>query len=75
MNENVRIAKDLLRLAKMIAADDEEAGKEALRKQIESLKGDGDYVAFYQKYLDLCKEWKKQYPEELPPPPPEIRVN
>jgi hypothetical protein len=71
--DKVKVAKELLKLAKMLSAADE---KEELTKKFEKLTlggRDADEIAKNAKeYQELCEEWAKEFPDELPPVPGKI---
>ena len=78
MDESIRIAKELVRLAKEIAAADEDQEKEALKKKFENFKLGGktadECLKNAEEWKKLCEEWKQKYPEELPPAPGEVII-
>lgn len=73
MNENIKIAKELLKLAKMLNAADD---KEKLEKEFEmcTLGGkDAKEIAKNdKKYQELCEKWEQKFPDELHPAPGKI---
>ena len=79
MNENIRIAKELVRLAKEIAAADEDKEKEALKKKFENFTLGGktadECLKNAEEWKKLCEEWNKKYPEELTPVPGAIEID
>lgn len=75
MNE-VKIAKELLKLAKDLTAADE---KEKLEKEFEKITLGGkdakELAKNVKEYQKLCDEWAKEFPDELPPVPGKIELN
>ena len=79
MNMNVRIAKELMRIAKELAADNGgDADMDALRKKFENFTLGGKSADEIAKNADewkkLCDEWKSKYPDELPPAPGSVKI-
>ena len=78
MNDNVRIAMELVRLAKEIAANNDNDKKKALEKKFADFKLGGntadECLKNAKEWAELCAEWKNEYPDEVPPRPGEVII-
>ncbi len=68
--KNEKVAKELMRIARHLIFASE---REDLEKKFDKLVLDGSVEAA-KEYADLCEEWKKQFPDEMPPVPGQIKI-